>query len=91
MKPTCWHHGYFVDRDKKSTVICITKCELSIATILPHTHEYDTKQIREGTNQQGSIFPDQANILNYIQIIFTTNHKQNSVYNENKQTSVHIQ
>ena len=28
----------------------------------------------QGTNQQGSIFPNQAHIHNYIQIIFTTNH-----------------
>ena len=45
----------------------------------------------QGTNQQGSIFPDQAHIHNYIQIIFTTNNKQDSTHGDNKQKSVHIQ
>ena len=45
----------------------------------------------EGTNQQGSIFPDQAHIHSYIQIVFTTNHKQDSTHDDNKQKSVHIQ
>ena len=34
----------------------------------------------QGTNQQGSIFPDQAHIHNYIQIIFITNHKNRTVH-----------
>ena len=39
----------------------------------------------QGTNQQGSIFTDQAHIHNYIQIIFTTNHKQDSTHGDNIQ------
>ena len=45
----------------------------------------------QGTNQQGSVFPNQAHIHNYIQMIFTTNHKQDSTHGDNKQKSVHIQ
>ena len=45
----------------------------------------------QGTNQQGSIFPNQAHIHTYIQIIFTTNHTQDSTHGDNKQKSVPIQ
>ena len=34
---------------------------------------------RQGTDQKGSIFPDEAHILTYIQIMLASNHKQNSV------------
>ena len=45
----------------------------------------------QGTNQQGSIFPDQAHIHNYIQIIFTTNHKQDSTHGDNKRFACELQ
>ena len=45
----------------------------------------------QGTNQQCSVFPNQAHIHNYIKKSFTKNHKQDSTHGDNKQKSVHIQ
>ena len=69
----------------------MTKCEVNIATTLSHTYMNIIQNIYQGTNQHGSNFPEQVHILNSIQIIFTTNHKQDSIHGDNKQTSVHIQ
>ena len=55
-------------------------CELQFGTGYPELGIPVPLNEYQGISQQGSIFPDQAHILSFIQITFPTNHKQNNVY-----------
>ena len=67
----------------------MTECELNIATTLSRTTSISYKTNAKKQISRAQSFLIKSTFLKNIQIIFTTNHKQDSMHGNNKQTSVH--